>query len=129
MKRAALFFAFAAAIIFVAAYPSQDQFALIMIGMSLAFGIFSLIVLESFRADSIFPFIALGVFVRVILLFFFPKLSDDIYRFCWDGQLLHLGINPFTYLPDDLQHENAFLAQLYPSLNSKSYYSIYSYFR
>ena len=34
---------------------------------------------------------------RLTLLFSFPSLSDDIYRYLWDGHLLNLGVNPYAY--------------------------------
>ena len=39
--------------------------------------------------------IAAGLICRFVLLFSVPALSDDFYRFLWDGRLQHLGINPF----------------------------------
>jgi len=30
-----------------------------------------------------------------------PELSDDIYRYIWDGKLQHFKINPYAYAPDD----------------------------
>jgi hypothetical protein len=37
----------------------------------------------------------------LLLLFAVPALSDDFYRFVWDGRLLFNGINPYTILPAD----------------------------
>ena len=37
---------------------------------------------------------------RLLLLFSIPALSDDVYRFIWDGRLLASGINPFDEVPD-----------------------------
>ena len=34
--------------------------------------------------------------IRVLMLFFIPNLSDDIYRFIWDGNLFKMGVNPFS---------------------------------
>lgn len=33
---------------------------------------------------------------RIILLFTSPTLSDDVYRYIWDGHLLNNGINPYA---------------------------------
>ena len=30
-----------------------------------------------------------------------PGMSDDIYRYIWDGKLQCVGINPYAYAPDD----------------------------
>ena len=38
---------------------------------------------------------------RVPLLMSAPLLSDDIYRYVWDGRVQRLGYNPFTTVPAD----------------------------
>lgn len=37
---------------------------------------------------------------RLILLFSIPNLSQDFYRFIWDGKLLLQGLNPYIMSPD-----------------------------
>jgi alpha-1,6-mannosyltransferase len=41
-----------------------------------------------------------GFIFRLSLLFLVPNLSDDVYRFIWDGRLTVNGINPYAYLPE-----------------------------
>ena len=36
---------------------------------------------------------------RATALFIEPGLSDDIYRYLWDGKVLNHGINPYLYAP------------------------------
>ncbi|HSM62828.1 MAG TPA: hypothetical protein VK833_02705, partial [Gillisia sp.] len=45
-----------------------------------------------------------GVALLLRLVFFgaIPNLSQDIYRFIWDGRMLASGWNPFLYLPEKL---------------------------
>ncbi len=38
---------------------------------------------------------------RLTLLFAPPYLSDDIYRYIWDGRVQAAGINPYRYVPAD----------------------------
>jgi hypothetical protein len=40
-----------------------------------------------------------GVTFRAAMLFSAPTLSDDIYRYVWDGRVLNHGINPYRYAP------------------------------
>ncbi|MET4073338.1 hypothetical protein [Hymenobacter sp. UYCo722] len=69
-----------------------------------------------------------------------PALSDDLYRFRWDGLLVAQGVNPFRFRPDELVADGARTAlpdattrarvlpelqQLYRQLNSPHYYSVY----
>ncbi|HNP08015.1 MAG TPA: hypothetical protein PKN99_10325 [Cyclobacteriaceae bacterium] len=66
---------------------------------------------------------------RLCLLFSLPLLSDDFYRFIWDGRLLTQGINPFTELPSYYLSESKSIIgidnQLFDHLNSQQYYSVY----
>ena len=68
-----------------------------------------------------------GLLFRGVLLFSFPSLSDDIYRFMWDGRIQQSGINPFDYTPRQLLalHPDTYLISLFPDLNSPDYYSVY----
>ena len=69
----------------------------------------------------------LGIVSRASLIFIFPGLSDDIYRFYWDGRLVLSGISPYGALPQDVLSKNLpFLDQpLFDLLNSQQYYTIY----
>jgi len=41
-----------------------------------------------------------GIALRAVFIFSIPNLSQDFYRFLWDGRLLIQGINPYLYTPD-----------------------------
>lgn len=43
-----------------------------------------------------------AILFRAALLFSIPTLSDDFYRFIWDGRLLAHGLNPFAHTPQYL---------------------------
>jgi len=72
-----------------------------------------------------------GVFLRLILLFSIPNLSNDFYRFIWDGRLLLKGYNVYTHLPDNLMQLSDFQINqkelLYAKMGdlSASHYSNY----
>ncbi|MEM8904869.1 MAG: hypothetical protein AAGF02_14300, partial [Actinomycetota bacterium] len=38
---------------------------------------------------------------RALLLLTTPTLSDDVYRYLWDGHLLTEGVNPYRYVVED----------------------------
>ena len=46
--------------------------------------------------------ILISVLFRLLFIFGLPNLSQDFYRFIWDGRLILLGLNPFTNLPKEL---------------------------
>lgn len=70
--------------------------------------------------------LSIGLLIRVVLVFAFPNLSDDVYRFIWDGRCLHAGISPYVYLPSDLVGKASGVDQaLLDQLNSPDYYSVY----
>ena len=68
-----------------------------------------------------------GVLLRLLLIASLPKLSDDFYRFIWDGRLLFNLEDPYKNLPS--HHLNTGLtgitASLYEKLNSPEYFSVY----
>ncbi len=69
-----------------------------------------------------------GLLFRVLLLFSVPQLSDDVYRFIWDGRLSANGINPFRYLPSEIMSMppvKGITSELYARLNSPSYHTVY----
>ncbi|MBC5772915.1 DUF2029 domain-containing protein [Pontibacter sp. KCTC 32443] len=74
--------------------------------------------------------IAAAIFFRLILLAATPLLSDDYFRFIWDGRLMAAGINPYLHLPEYFVQEGAVAVAgineaLYLKLNSPEYYSVY----
>ncbi len=44
----------------------------------------------------------LGVVFRLVLFFSIPNLSQDFYRYLWDGTLVVMGESPYLYSPDKL---------------------------
>ncbi len=74
-------------------------------------------------------FIGVAILMRFILVFEMPNLSDDIYRFIWDGRLWWSGVNPFDQLPSALMESGNLPLlldeSLYDLLNSPNYFTIY----
>lgn len=71
-----------------------------------------------------------AILFRVLLLFSVPNLSDDVYRFVWDGHMMLGGANPYLSTPTVFyqtlnMHEFDFSDAVYNNLNSKEYYSVY----
>ncbi|MBU0696516.1 MAG: hypothetical protein KKE39_08335, partial [Bacteroidetes bacterium] len=86
------------------------------------------IILKKYNTDKFTKFNSyLSVFSRLVLLFSFPILSDDIYRFIWDGSLILHGINPFSFTPKELMNMKFTWLDpiLFQKMNSPAYYSVY----
>ncbi|GAC1590468.1 MAG: hypothetical protein NVS3B19_11010 [Ginsengibacter sp.] len=71
--------------------------------------------------------LALALLVRLIAVFSTPALSDDYYRFIWDGEMFIRHISPFAFTPDEYikLHPDSYLKMLHDNMNSVQYYSVY----
>lgn len=58
---------------------------------------------------------------RVALLMTEPYLSDDIYRYVWDGKVQAAGINPYRYIPADEKLAHLRDAEIFPHINRLDY--------
>jgi hypothetical protein len=50
-------------------------------------------------ADALPAILALAVLLRLALLAHEPFLSQDMYRYIWDGRIGNAGFNPFLFVP------------------------------
>lgn len=65
-----------------------------------------------------------AILFRVVLLPCVPFLSDDIYRYLWDGHVQLAGINPYLYPPDAPELESIRTAW-HARINNPSISTIY----
>src|SRR5690349_20272520 len=56
---------------------------------------------------------------RLSILFAPPYLSDDIYRYIWDGRVQAAGINPYRYIPADESLAQLRDEKIYPNINRR----------
>ncbi len=59
-----------------------------------------------------------AIIFRLIFLFATPSLSQDFYRFIWDGRMIFEGLNPYLSLP-----ENFIQQQNYPIAEAEELYA------
>lgn len=73
--------------------------------------------------------IALAVLLRLFAVFSLPALSDDYFRFIWDGKMFLHHVNPFSFTPKEYlsTHTDSQLQFLYNNLipESQESYTIY----
>ncbi|WP_298766324.1 mannosyltransferase [uncultured Polaribacter sp.] len=58
------------------------------------------------KKTSFKTLVAIAVLFRLLFLFSIPNLSQDFYRFIWDGRMLLNGLNPYLSLPETFIQQN-----------------------
>lgn len=70
--------------------------------------------------------IGLAILCRLLLFPMLPSLSDDGYRYIWDGMLLsRSGISPYEFVPSDPALSEFHGEVIFSRLNSPEYFSVY----
>ncbi|WP_162051864.1 glycosyltransferase 87 family protein [Pontibacter pamirensis] len=105
----------------------RTEFVQLLVLYAAAFGCYLYLINAHFH---IWYGIGAAVVFRLLFLFAEPALSDDYFRFIWDGRLLAAGMNPYLHLPKFIISGDAppvvgITTALYQQLNSPHYYSIY----
>jgi len=79
--------------------------------------------------SSVKILLAAAIIFRFLFLFSIPSLSDDYFRFVWDGKMMNMGMNPYAIIPSTFisqaSHSDPLLLQLYTGMNSQNYYTVY----
>ena len=65
--------------------------------------------------------IVFAIVFRLSILFAPPYLSDDIYRYVWDGRVQAAGINPYRYIPAAPELAHLRDETIYPKINRKDW--------
>ncbi len=69
--------------------------------------------------------IAVAVFIRLLFLFRPPELSDDIYRYLWDGLQILKAHNPYSAAPSDIRRHGEIYTHLLTHINHPDLITIY----
>ena len=62
-----------------------------------------------------------GIIFRLLFLFDLPALSQDYFRFIWDGLLLHEGYNPYRFTPNQWMESGKAFS---PALQTELYHGM-----
>lgn len=100
----------------------RAQSVLLISSWLLLFTGYFLIIRRKWDDQELKKLLAIAFIFRLVFLVSLPALSDDYFRFIWDGQLSASGINPFLFTPGEIIDFNP---ELYGRLNSQNYYSVY----
>lgn len=103
----------------------REDFSLVAGTCGILSGIYFLL-LRYRKGLSTRQIIAWGLAFRIVLIPAWPALSDDFYRFIWDGLVQQSGVSPYAVIPHQTGLRfTAELASVYPKLNSQHYFSVY----
>ena len=80
---------------------------------SVLFGSYYFIVKNQKIKESWLSYLA--VLFRLLFLLAIPNLSQDFYRFVWDGRLILEGLNPYLHTPNELMESSI---GLFPQMNT-----------
>jgi len=125
-----LFFLSTAAYIFLGYFTPRNNFYLLISLFAVLFGAYYYLYKQATNENHVKKLLWFAILLRVFLLFMIPNLSDDYFRFIWDGKLFAHGINPFTIFPEKfIATDEAIKAginqDLFNGLNSKQYFTVY----
>ncbi|MGH2643425.1 MAG: glycosyltransferase 87 family protein [Chitinophagaceae bacterium] len=116
---------------FLLAYKiDRTQTIFLYLTFAALFFIYGWLLEFNFSKKQLYYLLFAALCFRAVFLFSIPHLSDDYFRFIWDGRLSAHGINPFNVLPLHFYQTHEALhagvsGSIYEGLNSKNYYTIY----
>ncbi len=110
-------------------FTVRSQFGQLMLVTGTAFAAYFLLIATRIKL-SISVILLASIIFRLSLLFIVPNLSDDYFRFAWDGKLVAHGENPYlvfpsTYVGSEAANAVGITQELFNGLNSPEYYTIY----
>ena len=107
----------------------RHEFTALFVAYAVCFLAYLLALKHTKTENDLNFYLKLAIILRGLILFAFPHLSDDIYRFVWDGHLTALGENPFSHLPryyiENQLFTDVLTPELFSKLNSQNYFSVY----
>lgn len=104
---------------------SRDQFLQLILLFSALFGIYFYLTSYSDKYYGKNIGLTAGILFRLLVLFSLPTLSDDYFRFIWDGRMTMLGISPYSNIPANIEHHDLMLKDMFHLINSQEYYTVY----
>ena len=80
----------------------RTQSGELILSFGVLFLIYGLIISQKWNELWVRRWLWIALGFRLLFLLGIPVLSDDYFRFIWDGRLLAAGYNPYLYLPSAL---------------------------
>jgi alpha-1,6-mannosyltransferase len=70
---------------------------------------------------ALLPILMVAAAMRLAVVLAPAYLSDDLYRYVWDGRVEAAGVNPYRYVPSDTHLAALRDAAIYPNINRRTY--------
>jgi len=98
-----------------------DRFVALTVGQGVIYLAAVAVVLKTRAEMNLWLILGVALLLRIPPLAAAPFLSNDIFRYVWDGWVQGAGINPYRYIPADAHL--AFLRDgvVYPNINRAGY--------
>jgi hypothetical protein len=96
-----------------------EKYWVIIFPIYLVYFLIIISILKDKLPQNISPlwFILVGILFRIVLIPSEPFLSDDIFRYLWDGKIVAAGINPYKFAPTDIHLLEYRDEIVYPNIN------------
>jgi hypothetical protein len=73
------------------------------------------------RRRDLIVILGFAVALRIVLVWPAPYLSDDVYRYVWDGKVQAAGINPYRFIPAAPELARFRDTAVFPNINRRTY--------
>jgi len=124
------------AIVFAAIYVcfgyflERENFLHLGLLFGISFGLYFFFIATTSDKRETDILLWISMIFRIIFIVAIPCLSDDYFRFIWDGKLFVNGFNPYLFIPSeiintDVSKTAGLTQELYEGLNSPNYYTVY----
>lgn len=115
--------------IYLGYFTMRASFLQVLLTFALIFSLYLVILRSKTLAGNVKLAVAVALLFRFSLFFSLPNLTDDYFRFIWDGLLVASGHNPYLLTPaafmTSTQPVPGLDVSLFEHLNSPDYYSVY----
>lgn len=110
----------------VAYVIERHQSILLLLSFLILFGIYGFWIKNLSSLPFQF-FLITAIVLRLSFLFSIPTLTDDFYRFIWDGRMWVNGLNPFSATPRQILETSGdeHFKSLYPLIYGKDFHTVY----
>lgn len=114
----------------IAYYTPRILFVQFILLSGVCFTCYAVLVSNIFSELPVKSLIVFALIARLVFIVSLPQLSDDYFRFLWDGLLSTHHLNPFAFTPSEVPavtgfRDSSFLNYLKQNMNSVNYFSVY----